>query len=499
MGETEKIEHEITVKIPEKPIFESNGIVPSFLVVGNTYKFGDAGFVDYSSGNGKRNEAKVSVVGEKTLVADKDGYIKMENIGETVTVRYTDEKTGEIKEYEGVKVINPYKNVKDAETDEVIEVLDVTKFFYSEKASVIADERAVEITPDKVGSGVTFVNPVLLSKFSLKLGGVFKTLADGKRKCTLKSFSLNIRDYEKSSDTVNIRFYNKNATPEIVKDSGISVSFNGKSRTDCFGSLYGESSISVIFNNGDGTFRDGNDNLLGFLPENKFASGRVIFSLTFDEFFVDEECGIRVEKINNQFVNSTITEDNGRPELYYKRTIAHLYSVGDKVSVPQVIGADVFGGVIATVTVKNSSGSIVTSERGEKINNLIMNEEITFVIKESVNYQIVITLTDDSGKKSTQPVAVFVQDNEPPVITVDGQVPQDVALYSEILLPQADASDNNDKKLTVMIVAVAEDNTSRMLKDNIFKPLKKGKYRIKYFVFDSSFNYAEVVFEVTVK
>ena len=128
-----------------------------------------------------------------------------------------------------------------------------------------------------------------------------------------------------------------------------------------------------------------------------------------------------------------------------------------------------------------------------------MNEEITFVIKESVNYQIVITLTDDSGKKSTQPVAVFVQDNEPPVITVDGQVPQDVALYSEILLPQADASDNNDKKLTVMIVAVAEDNTSRMLKDNIFKPLKKGKYRIKYFVFDSSFNYAEVVFEVTVK
>ena len=206
-----------------------------------------------------------------------------------------------------------------------------------------------------------------------------------------------------------------------------------------------------------------------------------------------------MEKINNQFVNSTITEDNGRPELYYKRTIAHLYSVGDKVTVPQVIGADVFGGVIATVTVKNSSGSIVTSERGEKINNLIMNGEITFVIKESVNYQIVITLTDDSGKKSTQPVAVFVQDNEPPVITVDGQVPQDVALYSEILLPQADASDNNDKKLTVMIVAVAEDNTSRMLKDNIFKPLKKGKYRIKYFVFDSSFNYAEVVFEVTVK
>lgn len=499
LGETKKIQHEITVKIPEKPIFVSDGIVPSFLVVGNTYKFGVAGFVDYSSGNGKRNEAKVSVVGEKILVADKDGYIKMENIGETVTVRYTDEKTGAIKEYEGVKVINPYKNVMDSETNEVIEVLDVTKYFYSETASVIADESAVEITPNKVGSGVTFVNPVLLSKFSLKLGGVFKTLADGKRKCTLKSFSLNVRDYEESSDTVNIRFYNKNATPEIVNDSGISVSFNGKSRTDCFGSLYGESSISVIFNNGDGTFRDGNDNLLGFLPENKFASGRVIFSLTFDEFFVDEECGIRVEKINNQFVNSTITEDNGRPELYYKRTIAHLYSVGDKVTVPQVIGADVFGGVIATVTVKNSSGSIVTSERGEKINNLIMNEEITFVIKESVNYQIVITLTDDSGKKSTQPVAVFVQDNEPPVITVDGQVPQDVALYSEILLPQADASDNNDKKLTVMIVAVAEDNTSRMLKDNIFKPLKKGKYRIKYFVFDSSFNYAEVVFEVTVK
>ena len=221
--------------------------------------------------------------------------------------------------------------------------------------------------------------------------------------------------------------------------------------------------------------------------------------MTFDEFFVDEACGIRVEKINNQFVNSTITEDNARPELYYKRTIAHLYSVGDKVTVPQVIGADVFGGVITTVTVKNSSGSIVTSERGEKINNLIMNEEITFIIKESVNYQIVITLTDDSGKKSTQPVAVFVQDNEPHVITVDGQVPQDVALYSEIFLPQADASDNNDKKLTVMIVAVAEDNTSRMLKDNIFKPLKTGKYRIKYFVFDSSFNYAEVVFEVTVK
>ena len=206
-----------------------------------------------------------------------------------------------------------------------------------------------------------------------------------------------------------------------------------------------------------------------------------------------------MEKINDQFLNATSTEDNGRPELYYKRTIAHLYSVGDKVSVPQVIGADVFGGVIATVTVKNSSGSIVTSERGEKINNLIMNEEITFVIKESVNYQIVITLTDDSGKKSTQPVAVFVQDNEPPVITVDGQVPQDGALYSEILRPQADASDKNDKKLTVMIVAGAEENTSRMLKDNIFKPLKKGKYRIKYFVFDSSFNYAEVVFEVTVK
>ena len=112
-----------------------------------------------------------------------------------------------------------------------------------------------------------------------------------------------------------------------------------------------------------------------------------------------------------------------------------------------------------------------------------------------------MTAKDANG--ATEPFVYIYKtvDETAPVLTIEKTVVGEVDNGTEIVIPNASATDNVDTELTVLIHVVKLESRKiyEVKAGDTFQFTITGTYHIRYFVYDSDYNYAEYIMEVKVK
>lgn len=155
----------------------------------------------------------------------------------------------------------------------------------------------------------------------------------------------------------------------------------------------------------------------------------------------------------------TVSADNVKPVITLKGTNPMPLKVGDSYNEPGATATDNVDGDL-TNKININSSDVNTSLAG--------------------TYEVVYTVSDNSGNKATKKRSVVVSmDNTAPIITLKGSNPMNIQINGNYNEPGATANDNIDGNITNKIIITGSVNTSTV-----------GQYKITYTVTDNAGNTA---------
>ena len=194
--------------------------------------------------------------------------------------------------------------------------------------------------------------------------------------------------------------------------------------------------------------------------------------------------GLNLMKISNQTMGKT--NDNGRydyikPSIEYSFPIDISVRFGAVTKLPAARLYDEFTPYMEVyLTVTSPSGKVLL----DKVSGGKVNE---FEVAERGAYLVEYTGQDSAGNVLYSSYVVRSEDIVAPTVAlsvseITGKVGE------EIVLPEAIVQDDVDEEVSLTIFVVNSRSETKMVEERKFIPEEAGKYTVRYFAMDSSYN-----------
>lgn len=447
-------------------------VFPVGFVSGTPYKLPEMYATDYSSG-GERVKAEPSVeCGGVSLEITDGAFTPVADSGAIVKITYKARGTV-LKSYE-IPVIK------------IKETVDGEKKFYMNEYFVSSNMSAVATEPDENGGAhgvvLTALENDAVSEYLLPLvAGTFKIefdamaesglsaagimLSDAENPDIAVAFMLSkgINEYEKTILTVGDDVYKIKGSFYDVANGRFTLSYEAAAKC-----LYDGS-----------TTRAYPTETIGGEAFDGFPSGKVRMKL----YIGEKDGAIAVRYLCGQRM-SLKTTDAVEPKIYVAEPETKVYSVGSEISVPAAYTADVLDDEIKffTVSVKLPDGQFASDSSGNKLQNVPVGENKTFVLSQAGNYVISYNASDGSDNIGTAPYNIRAVDTTASVITLSSETIGDVKTGEKVSLPEATVT--GAKNDAVYIYVYRPDGKAIIPESASYSDTsQKGRYTVRYVAF----------------
>ena len=484
IGQTEVVEHEITVTDATKPTFIEEPILPKYLLARNRYTLPALNAYDYITAEGAAIPTTISVVENGKTTTLTDGSY---TVGEATEVEivYTATIGASTNEY---RVTLPVRSVHNGED------LDMGKFFLTgSNGSAVAKGYSIELTAT-ADESFEFVNFVTILNLSMEF-------SLGETYTNVQKFHVYLTDIVDNSKQLKftyvlsgdkLSFYANDNEAGVVPISGtpaknmrMYLGFNSDEKKVFYD--ISNNNILPIASFLNGKAFDG------------FTDGLAYLSYQFEE--VEEEATLCIHTINGHYFSEE-TRDWIAPTVEFIGDVGGEYTLWDECVLPKIVASDVLSGKVdAYVTLTAPSGNYVTTVDGNVLNNFRYDgSELKVVFAEYGDYLLSVTAQDNTDNLAPVHFVYSVVDKVKPTMQVAGEVVTTAKVGQSINLPKATAVDNLSEELTVYVYVIAPNGYVLELNasDTGFKATKAGVYVVVYSVADEEGNVDSKYYKIVV-
>ena len=480
LGKTATYEYTVEITANDNPVFLDEVVLPRYFLSGYNYVIPSLTAYDYSEGK-QAIPTTISVKdgGEERELSDGVGdFIADEEGFATVIYTAVGEKGSATKEYK-VRVIDTWA----AE-----ESLDMSKYFYGENITSVADSDSVKVS-STVDTEYTFINPVVGHKFEMRFA-----ITQNEFSCLQLVFA----DAKDPSIQFTLEIENAGADEEnaLLKINGVAT----RERTSA--GFHDGNVFTIYYNDTTKLIQEGvllrqsvynADGSLfeGFPSKLMYVTARIIG--------VEGNAEITWMNFGGQMLND-YDVDTIKPSIAISKEYESNYEYQSTCEIYPAISADVLSPeTTGGLTVYDPEGNIVTDIEGTLLSNVPFDRSYFVTLEYYGSYTIEYCSEDWFGREQEYYYALFVADYDAPIISLMGTTQTEVALGKEIKIVQAVAQDNIDGETAVYTYLVDPDGlVVKVTNGGTFVATKKGVYEIRYMSFDSFGNLRIVSRKVTV-
>ena len=488
----EKFDYYFETEASETPVIPDEVFVPNALIAGKETSFPDFEAYDYYSFSGTRAEAEKridictadgevieSVLPGQTFIPDAAKY------GDFVTVKYIASSIL----YGGEKVIQK-DNVKVIDRSEELRLgdyftqseIDRTEYNYGQ------NNQNVTFFFDSENARIDFANPLSARDFELQ----FRVPAT-ENNFGWAEIVLTDSYYADREIVFRIIKGEQNGTTSLM-------TVNDGEQIEISGSFFDNLRTNMmLLLNREGIVTDASglevarvETYLSGVEFDGFTDGLCYLSVRFGD--VTGASAFSVVKINNQWFTSG-TADLTNPVIAFKEDLTIEQNVGE-VYIPGAVAADVLYGVVrVNVSVVSPTGTQIYS-------GMLPEEGLTFAAGIPGMYEVTYSATDDNLANETRSRnSIYVYQDVAIGLGIDGEMPAEWNLGTELVLPKAVFTGNADDVYLSIYVVCSGGEIVDVTQTMSFVPQDAGKYYVYYFAVNDvtgSYNYDLLSFAITV-
>ena len=374
-----------------------------------------------------------------------------------------------------------------------IQVLNPTyieDYFYANTAYSVVRERLYTSFVFQSASTLYVANPLSAQGLEFKFGVTSSAM---------KSVSILLEDYYDSSNAVKLtfRYYNNNNYILYLNDD-TSKSYIAEGKLTSSGD-----SLTIQYIN-DGFFMaDSNGNKVCDITTTMANQKFIGFTenMVRVRFIVDcnSHAGLNLYTIGNQRINNKYSGgkyvayvDTTEPMIMTSATLQNIkLDYNETFTLPSARAVDFCQhNVQVALTLKSPSQNVL-------LDKVDCSNEREYVFNEYGTYEIIYTMSV-GGKTYEKLYRLVVVDDVAPTLTVNCNREITLKIGEKFVVPNAEYSDNlGIANLTIFIVDDMYLVSVQQGESISFD--KAGNYKLRYYVFDDTYNTSEVVINITVK
>ncbi len=262
------------------------------------------------------------------------------------------------------------------------------------------------------------------------------------------------------------------------------LSVNGSAYYVIAASFYGDVVSDFVFTvKKDGTVLDYNDDVAGTAKDFDFPSGFAYLYFSVEGTEEGKAAGVSLKQIKNQRLGD-MDGDFIRPTVTVFDEPSGEVGLGEYLDISAAVAADVYDiKTSLSVRVISQGKTVYSFDDGFGVfdgHRLFMSDYGTYTLE----YEA----TDLSGNTATKRYNVEVRDRIAPVLEI-GEMPSVAEAGKALPLPAVVATDNVETKLTVYVIVIDPRNVyTVMTLDEEYTPKLKGRYIVKFYCEDKSYN-----------
>ncbi len=363
--------------------------------------------------------------------------------GETpfeVTGKFVPEKAGTVTiVYSAANSGDAGKIVEFEKTVTVLDGVGISGLFVTENGSITTTASGAIFSSSQNGV-FRFANPVDADVFSLQLQ---LYTAGGLNYNAFRSFCVTLYECGNRANAVTVRL-----APNELTSSYSLVS-------DAYSALFGK---------------------------------KVYVEFAFDG--VSDTSAVMISQMCNQPFSSN-PYDIIKPVITVHGTVPLEVAYGKIFTIPAASAFDVFDpNAVVYLTVYKPDNTLLCE-------NAFIDEDIQVLADGYGTFNLEYYAYDHNGNKQMLTYSITVKDTKPPVIRINGDVPETGKAGDSISLPSADAFDNHSENVQVFMFVLAPDG-KLFEADGSFKAEFEGEYTVYYYATDEALNYVRESFTITV-
>lgn len=486
VGQTTSVTHEIEVTAAEKPTFIEEPILPKYLIAGNRYKLPALNAYNYVTGTGEAIATTLTVVENGVEKAVNGNYVAG-NVSQAEVI-YTAKVGDAVNTYR--KTIPVYAVVEDGDR-----LNSANYFLCDENGTAKAKTRSVDLTA-LADTQFDFLNHVTSVYFRTDI-----TLTE--ESMNAKKLHVYITDITDENKQVKFTYTLTGSSAKFY------VNDNEQSAVSVSGTLKKGTRFSIAFETDQkAVYYDvANDNLLlvnTYLNGESFegfAMNRVYVTYAVEGVKADTSATISITSLNDNYFNNG-PADYIEPLIEFVGSVGGEYEINSTITLPEIIANDILSGdVDAYVTLTSPTGKVLSSTSGVRIENLLYeNGGMQVKLEEYGRYTLEVSAKDNYGNESSLPLVFWVIDTSKPTLELTGTLVETAKVGNNVSVPNAKASDNVTKDLTVYRYVFVPGGGVLELKDGDagFRATEAGVYTVVYMVSDGEGNFTSKYHKITV-
>lgn len=205
---------------------------------------------------------------------------------------------------------------------------------------------------------------------------------------------------------------------------------------------------------------------------------------------VSDTSAVMISQMCNQPFSSN-PYDIIKPVITVQGTVPLEVAYGKIFTLPAASAFDVFDpNTVVYLTVYKPDNTLLCE-------NAFIDEDIQVLADGYGTFNLEYYAYDHNGNKQMLTYSITVKDTKPPVIRINGDVPETGKAGDSISLPSADAFDNHSENIEVFMFVLAPDG-KLFEAEGAFVAELEGKYTVYYYATDETSNYVRESFTITV-
>ena len=482
-------EYWIAAVYAESPIVEYPS-VPQYMIIGKTYRLSDFSANIYSKDavNGITAKKTITVQdsnGKVSYNADEAVYTAFGSVGEKISITYKAENSqnasATVQQTFDVTLVSPqnfieYFRVVSGSVDGSYDYLKMLTVYETQ-----SDAKMI------------FLNALPANNFEF-LALVKKSYAN------YGALTLTLTDSIKQSEKIQIKIKNEQSQPVLYLNGEYIAEMEGIfGRAEEIEGTDGSIKIKIDDNykvsDSSGSTLCRLSKTLGGLSFSGFTSGKIYLEVELSQ--VEGVSGFELLSLCSQVLMDESIDGTG-PVITLKNKLISECNLAEKVSIPAATAIDVLDPYTQiTVSVFNKETNEYQRDiNGVELKDVSIDLERFFVPSQTGEYTIRYRGVDSQGNPTTKSYTLSVGEKTSPVITLSGEVPQNVTCGKTVKLPSAEAWDNSNPDITLYAYYVGPDGKIVNVSDFSFEATMKGLYKVYYYACDEYSNYCLKMFTI---
>lgn len=469
-GVCAELKTSLNVGKPKAPILIEAPELPEFFVSGRTYDLPQAVVTDFSSGEGKPADVRITWTdtsehaaenGAVTPVLSANGYTVIRYIAGNTVVFEQSVPTGVLKDE------NQYVNFPG--------------YFVPLQGASWGTASAEGVRLTSAGSSLyRYAKDLPLSAARF----IFKVNPE---KNEFDRINLYMTGVENPQERIMFSIF-----PGTGSTSYLTV--NGGRRSYAINGSFSGTGYSLRYIPMSHSITD--DGLLAPLAVRETLDGKSFQGFTGNAYTLEIEiAGAESEAelvwnaIGGQYFRGNTGSDAIAPSIFINGEHGGLYSRGTQVVLPAAEALDILSFQVSLkLSVKAPDGSDVKSLDGVVLKEVAADRAYTVLLEQNGRYVITLTASDENGNTNRSGgYLIYVADRQPPVIDnvpggVEGKVGQ------RLTLPKAEVSDNESQECRLTLSCIDPYGRVTAIADGALVPSLKGTYLVYYIATDESSN-----------